>query len=75
MGLFDLIFGGSERKHSTKKSSSNGNAVVRSRSTIISNKSKNSRGTHETIFSKSSHNPRTGKSSYQEGWHGPKHNK
>lgn len=81
MGLFSSIFGSGSSsgdkefkdvKTTTKVSNNNDSVQVRSRSTLISGDDK---GTHETVFSKTTSDLRTGKTSYEEGWHGNKSNK
>lgn len=73
MGLFDALFGGNKVKTKVTKSFPSDTFGTRYRTTVIDRSSK--KGGHETIFSKSETNPRTGKTTYKEGWHGTKNNK
>lgn len=62
----------SKVKTTTTKTSDGGKVQVRSISSLITGDSK---GTHETVYSKSVVDIKTGKSFYEEGWHGEKSNK
>ncbi len=81
MGLFSSIFGSGNAsgdkefkdvKTSTRKTNDGNSIEIRSRSSLISGDDK---GTHETVYSKTTSDLRTGETRYEEGWHGNKSNK
>lgn len=79
MGFFSDLFGDT---HETKGSFAKDNPKndgdhisIRSTSVFIDKSEPNNTGRHETVYSNTTIDTRTGESKYEEGYHGTKDNK
>lgn len=79
MGFFSDLFGGT---HETKgsfakddKRNDSDHISIRSTTVFIDKSSDNKTGRHETVYSNTTIDTRTGEAKYSEGYHGNKDNK